>query len=167
MIQDNILKWYTDTVIRKKYNLQNYPIVEKQIKEKKVKLVFSISNVKIGIEMENLNDLNIIFNHFVCVEGEIPTEVIKNEVVKLNYEYWERAFTKHLEEDYPNILLENMSIEQIETVAWDGKITAFEEMNKDITNGNYTIYDEIETIESNNKEQDTEKSDEEEDDENE
>lgn len=48
MIQDNILKWYTDTVIRKKYNLQNYPIVEKQIKEKKVKLVFSISNVKLG-----------------------------------------------------------------------------------------------------------------------
>ncbi|WP_394290577.1 hypothetical protein [Fusobacterium necrophorum] len=72
-----------------------------------------------------------------------------------------------MEEDYPNILLENMSIEQIETVAWDGKITAFEEMNKDITNGNYTIYDEIETIENNNKEQDTEKSDEEEDDENE
>lgn len=68
MIQDNILKWYTDEIIRKKYNIDGWPIVEKNIKEDKIKLVFKIAAIKLSLEMDDLTDLNIIFNHFVYLQ---------------------------------------------------------------------------------------------------
>lgn len=40
MISDNILKWYTDEIIRSKYNVLGWALIEKQIKEDKTKLVF-------------------------------------------------------------------------------------------------------------------------------
>ena len=45
MISDNILKWYTDEIIRNKYNVLGWPLIEKQIKEVKTKcLGFETSN---------------------------------------------------------------------------------------------------------------------------
>ena len=35
MISDNILKWYTDEIIRSKYNVLGWSLIEKQIKEDK------------------------------------------------------------------------------------------------------------------------------------
>ena len=35
MISDNILKWYTDEILRDRYNIKGWDLIEKQIKEKK------------------------------------------------------------------------------------------------------------------------------------
>ena len=33
MISDNILKWYTDEILRDRYNIKGWDLIEKQIKE--------------------------------------------------------------------------------------------------------------------------------------
>ena len=49
MISDNILKWYTDEIIRSKYNVLGWALIEKQIKEDKTKLTLSqINNVNLN-----------------------------------------------------------------------------------------------------------------------
>ena len=53
MISDNILKWYTDEIIRSKYNVLGWSLIEKQIKEDKTKLVFETSNTKLSLEFKN------------------------------------------------------------------------------------------------------------------
>ena len=53
MISDNILKWYTDEIIRSKYNVLGWDLIEKQIKEDKTKLVFETSNTKFHWNLKN------------------------------------------------------------------------------------------------------------------
>ena len=62
MISDNILKWYTDEIIRSKYNVLGWSLIEKQIKEDKTKLVFETSNTKLSLEFKKLSETTIIFN---------------------------------------------------------------------------------------------------------
>ena len=71
MISDNILKWYTDEIIRSKYNVLGWSLVEKQIKEDKTKLVFETSNTKLSLEFKKLSETTIIFNNIVWKE-EVP-----------------------------------------------------------------------------------------------
>ena len=51
MISDNILKWYTDEIIRSKYNVLGWSLIEKQIKEDKAEQhriihEYNISNLR-------------------------------------------------------------------------------------------------------------------------
>lgn len=135
MIQDNILKWYTDEIIRKKYNIDGWPIVEKNIKEDRIKLVFEISAIKLSLEMKDLTDLNIIFNHFVC-NPEVPTRKSRGIHYKLDFNYWKEAFKKML----GNIKIEDMDLEDIRDLAIDAINLAFEEQEREETNNNLNLF---------------------------
>lgn len=137
MIQDNILKWYTDEIIRKKYNIDGWPIVEKNIKEDKIKLVFKVEAIKLSLEMENLTDLHIIFNHFVC-NPEVPTRKSKGINYKLDFNYWKTAFENML----GNMKIEDMDLEDIRDLAMDAISVAFDEQERVKTNNNLNLFDE-------------------------
>lgn len=135
MIQDNILKWYTDEIIRKKYNIDGWPIIEKNIKEDKIKLVFKIAAIKLSLEMDDLTDLNIIFNHFVC-NPEVPTRKSRGINYKLEFTYWKEAFENML----GNMKIEDMDLEDIRDLAIDAVNSAFEEQEKVKTNNNLNLF---------------------------
>ena len=123
MISDNILKWYTDEIIRSKYNVLGWALIEKQIKEDKTKLVFETSNTKLSLEFKKLSETTIIFNY---LEEAIWAEVFD-----------EKLLNKGLE-------LENMTIEEIETEAISCIKKAFERMASIKTNNNLSLFDEDE-----------------------
>lgn len=137
MISDNILKWYTDEILRDRYNIKGWDLIEKQIKEKKTKLVFETSNAKISLEFKDLSDTTIIFNNIVCKE-ERPKTKINGIEYYLEEAIWTEVFTERL----LNIGIElvNMTIEEIETTAIGCIEKAFERMKDIKTNGNMPLF---------------------------
>ena len=55
MISDNILKWYTDEIIRNKYNVLGWSLIEKQIKEDKTDEIEEEKHKKRGRKQKNQN----------------------------------------------------------------------------------------------------------------
>ena len=55
MISDNILKWYTDEIIRSKYNVLGWALIEKQIKEDKTDEIEEEKPKKRGRKQKNQN----------------------------------------------------------------------------------------------------------------
>ena len=149
MISDNILKWYTDEVIRSKYNVLGWSLIEKQIKEDKTKLVFETSNTKLSLEFKKLSETTIIFNNIVCKE-----EVTKTKINGVEYYLEEAIWAEVFDENLLNkgLELENMTIEEIETEAISFIEKAFENEPKVKvviyqsikTNNNLSLFDEDE-----------------------
>lgn len=144
MISDNILKWYTDEVIRSKYNVLGWSLIEKQIKEDKTKLVFETSNTKLSLEFKKLSETTIIFNNIVCKE-EVPKTKINGVEYYLEEAIWAEVFDEKLLNK--GLELENMTIEEIETEAISFIEKAFERMASIKTNNNLSLFDEDEIIE--------------------
>lgn len=141
MISDNILKWYTDEIIRNKYNVLGWPLIEKQIKEDKTKLVFETSNTKLSLEFKKLSETTIIFNNIVCKE-EVPKTKINGVEYYLEEAIWAEVFDEKLLNK--GLELENMTIEEIETEAISCIEKAFERMASIKTNNNLSLFDEDE-----------------------
>lgn len=141
MISDNILKWYTDEIIRNKYNVLGWPLIEKQIKEDKTKLVFETSNTKLSLEFKKLSETTIIFNNIVCKE-EKPKTKINGVEYYLEEAIWAEVFDEKLLNK--GLELENMTIEEIETEAISCIEKAFERMVSIKTNNNLSLFDEDE-----------------------
>lgn len=141
MISDNILKWYTDEIIRNKYNVLGWPLIEKQIKEDKTKLVFETSNTKLSLEFKKLSETTIIFNNIVCKE-EKPKTKINGVEYYLEEAIWAEVFDEKLLNK--GLELENMTIEEIETEAISCIEKAFERMASIKTNNNLSLFDEDE-----------------------
>lgn len=141
MISDNILKWYTDEIIRSKYNVLGWPLIEKQIKEDKTKLVFETSNTKLSLEFKKLSETTIIFNNIVCKE-EKPKTKINGVEYYLEEAIWAEVFDEKLLNK--GLELENMTIEEIETEAISCIEKAFERMASIKTNNNLSLFDEDE-----------------------
>ena len=139
MISDNILKWYTDEVLRDKYNIKGWDLIEKQIKEKKTKLVFETSNTKISLEFKDLSETTIIFNNMVCKE-ERPKTKINGVEYYLEEAVWTEVFTERLLNR--GIELADMTIEEIEATAIGCIEKAFERMASIKTNNNLSLFDE-------------------------
>ena len=141
MISDNILKWYTDEIIRSKYNVLGWSLIEKQIKEDKTKLVFETSNTKLSLEFKKLSETTIIFNNIVCKE-----EVAKTKINGVEYYLEEAIWAEVFDEKLLNkgLELENMTIEEIETEAISCIEKAFERMASIKTNNNLSLFDEDE-----------------------
>ncbi len=139
MISDNILKWYTDEIIRNKYNVLGWPLIEKQIKEDKTKLVFETSNTKLSLEFKKLSETTIIFNNIVCKE-EKPKTKINGVEYYLEEAIWAEVFDEKLLNK--GLELENMTIEEIETEAISCIEKAFERMASIKTNNNLSLFDE-------------------------
>lgn len=146
MISDNILKWYTDEIIRNKYNVLGWALIEKQIKEDKTKLVFETSNTKLSLEFKKLSETTIIFNNIVCKE-EKPKTKINGVEYYLEEAIWAEVFDEKLLNK--GLELENMTIEEIETEAISCIEKAFERMKDIKTNGNMPLFleEEIEEAE--------------------
>ena len=141
MISDNILKWYTDEIIRNKYNVLGWALIEKQIKEDKTKLVFETSNTKLSLEFKKLSETTIIFNNIVCKE-EKPKTKINGVEYYLEEAIWAEVFDEKLLNK--GLELENMTIEEIETEAISCIEKAFERMASIKTNNNLSLFDEDE-----------------------
>ena len=141
MISDNILKWYTDEIIRNKYNVLGWPLIEKQIKEDKTKLVFETSNTKLPLEFKKLSETTIIFNNIVCKE-EVPKTKINGVEYYLEEAIWAEVFDEKLLNK--GLELENMTIEEIEAEAISCIEKAFERMASIKTNNNLSLFDEDE-----------------------
>lgn len=141
MISDNILKWYTDEIIRSKYNVLGWALIEKQIKEDKTKLVFETSNTKLSLEFKKLSETTIIFNNIVCKE-EVPKTKINGVEYYLEEAIWAEVFDEKLLNK--GLELENMTIEEIETEAISCIEKAFERMASIKTNNNLSLFDEDE-----------------------
>ena len=141
MISDNILKWYTDEIIRSKYNVLGWSLIEKQIKEDKTKLVFETSNTKLSLEFKKLSETTIIFNNIVCKE-EKPKTKINGIEYYLEEAIWAEVFDEKLLNK--GLELENMTIEEIETEAISCIEKAFERMASIKTNNNLSLFDEDE-----------------------
>lgn len=141
MISDNILKWYTDEIIRSKYNVLGWPLIEKQIKEDKTKLVFETSNTKLSLEFKKLSETTIIFNNIVCKE-EKPKTKINGVEYYLEEAIWAEVFDEKLLNK--GLELENMTIEEIEKEAISCIEKAFERMVSIKTNNNLSLFDEDE-----------------------
>ena len=139
MISDNILKWYTDEIIRNKYNVLGWALIEKQIKEDKTKLVFETSNTKLSLEFKKLSETTIIFNNIVCKE-EKPKTKINGVEYYLEEAIWAEVFDEKLLNK--GLELENMTIEEIETEAISCIEKAFERMASIKTNNNLSLFDE-------------------------
>ena len=139
MISDNILKWYTDEIIRSKYNVLGWSLIEKQIKEDKTKLVFETSNTKLSLEFKKLSETTIIFNNIVCKE-EVPKTKINGVEYYLEEAIWAEVFDEKLLNK--GLELENMTIEEIETEAISCIEKAFERMASIKTNNNLSLFDE-------------------------
>lgn len=161
MISDNILKWDTDEIIRSKYNVLGWSLIEKQIKEDKTKLVFETSNTKLSLEFKKLSETTIIFNNIVCKE-EKPKTKINGVEYYLEEAIWAEVFDEKLLNK--GLELENMTIEEIEKEAISCIEKAFERMASIKTNNNLSLFDEdekndieeteiIEVIESGNSNQ--------------
>ena len=146
MISDNVLKWYTDEIIRSKYNVLGWALIEKQIKEDKTKLVFETSNTKLSLEFKKLSETTIIFNNIVCKE-EVPKTKINGVEYYLEEAIWAEVFDEKLLNK--GLELENMTIEEIETEAISCIEKAFERMKDIKTNGNMPLFleEEIEEAE--------------------
>ena len=145
MISVNILKWYTDEIIRSKYNVLGWSLIEKQIKEKKTKLVFETSNTKMSLEFKDLSETTIIFNNMVCKE-ERPKTKINGVEYYLEEAIWAEVFDEKLLNK--GLELENMTIEEIETTAISCIEKAFERMKNIKTNGNIPLFIEEEIEEA-------------------
>ena len=145
MISDNILKWYTDEIIRSKYNVLGWSLVEKQIKEDKTKLVFETSNTKLSLEFKKLSETTIIFNNIVCKE-EVPKTKINGVEYYLEEAIWAEVFTERLLNR--GIELADMTIEEIEATATGCIEKAFERMKDIKTNGNMPLFLEEEIEEA-------------------
>lgn len=141
MISDNILKWYTDEIIRSKYNVLGWSLIEKQIKEDKTKLVFETSNTKLSLEFKKLSETTIIFNNIVC-KKEVPKTKINGVEYYLEEAIWAEVFDEKLLNK--GLELENMTIEEIETEAISCIEKAFERMASIKTNNNLSLFDEDE-----------------------
>ena len=141
MISDNILKWYTDEIIRSKYNVLGWSLIEKQIKEDKTKLVFETSNTKLSLEFKKLSETTIIFNNIVCKE-EVPKTKINGVEYYLEEAIWAEVFDEKLLNK--GLELENMTIEEIEAEAISCIEKAFERMASIKTNNNLSLFDEDE-----------------------
>ena len=141
MISDNILKWYTDEIIRSKYNVLGWALIEKQIKEDKTKLVFETSNTKLSLEFKKLSETTIIFNNIVCKE-EVPKTKINGVEYYLEEAIWAEVFDEKLLNK--GLELENMTIEEIEKEAISCIEKAFERMASIKTNNNLSLFDEDE-----------------------
>ncbi|PHI05715.1 hypothetical protein [Fusobacterium polymorphum] len=141
MISDNILKWYTDEIIRSKYNVLGWSLIEKQIKEDKTKLVFETSNTKLSLEFKKLSETTIIFNNIVCKE-EVPKTKINGVEYYLEESIWAEVFDEKLLNK--GLELENMTIEEIETESISCIEKAFERMASIKTNNNLSLFDEDE-----------------------
>lgn len=141
MISDNILKWYTDEIIRNKYNVLGWSLIEKQIKEDKTKLVFETSNTKLSLEFKKLSETTIIFNNIVCKE-EKPKTKINGVEYYLEEAIWAEVFDEKLLNK--GLELENMTIEEIEKEAISCIEKAFERMASIKTNNNLSLFDEDE-----------------------
>ena len=141
MISDNILKWYTDEIIRSKYNVLGWALIEKQIKEDKTKLVFETSNTKLSLEFKKLSETTIIFNNIVCKE-ERPKTKINGVEYYLEEAIWAEVFDEKLLNK--GLELENMTIEEIEKEAISCIEKAFERMASIKTNNNLSLFDEDE-----------------------
>ena len=114
MISDNILKWYTDEIIRSKYNVLGWSLIEKQIKEDKTKLVFETSNTKLSLEFKKLSETTIIFNNIVCKE-EVPKTKINGVEYYLEEAIWAEVFDLSLfDEDEKNDIEEAEIVEVTE-----------------------------------------------------
>ena len=137
MISDNILKWYTDEIIRSKYNVLGWSLIEKQIKEDKTKLVFETSNTKLSLEFKKLSETTIIFNNIVCKEEAPKTNGVE---YYLEEAIWAEVFDEKLLNK--GLELENMTIEEIETEAISCIEKAFERMASIKTNNNLSLFDE-------------------------
>ena len=146
MISDNILKWYTDEIIRSKYNVLGWSLIEKQIKEDKTKLVFETSNTKLSLEFKKLSETTIIFNNIVCKE-EVPKTKINGVEYYLEEAIWAEVFDEKLLNK--GLELANMTIEEIEATAIGCIEKAFERMKDIKTNGNIPLFleEEIEEAE--------------------
>lgn len=145
MISDNILKWYTDEIIRSKYNVLGWALIEKQIKEDKTKLVFETSNTKLSLEFKKLSETTIIFNNMVCKE-ERPKTKINGVEYYLEEAVWTEVFTERLLNR--GIELADMTIEEIEATAIGCIEKAFERMKDIKTNGNMPLFLEEEIEEA-------------------
>ena len=145
MISDNILKWYTDEIIRSKYNVLGWSLIEKQIKEDKTKLVFETSNTKLSLEFKKLSETTIIFNNIVCKE-EVPKTKINGVEYYLEEAIWTEVFTERLLNR--GIELADMTIEEIEATAIGCIEKAFERMKDIKTNGNMPLFLEEEIEEA-------------------
>lgn len=145
MISDNILKWYTDEIIRSKYNVLGWSLIEKQIKEDKTKLVFETSNTKLSLEFKKLSETTIIFNNIVCKE-EVPKTKINGVEYYLEEAVWTEVFTERLLNR--GIELADMTIEEIEATAIGCIEKAFERMKDIKTNGNMPLFLEEEIEEA-------------------
>ena len=141
IISDNILKWYTDEIIRSKYNVLGWSLIEKQIKEDKTKLVFETSNTKLSLEFKKLSETTIIFNNIVCKE-ERPKTKINGVEYYLEEAIWAEVFDEKLLNK--GLELENMTIEEIEKEAISCIEKAFERMASIKTNNNLSLFDEDE-----------------------
>ena len=141
MISDNILKWYTDEIIRSKYNVLGWSLIEKQIKEDKTKLVFETSNTKLSLEFKKLSETTIIFNNIVCKE-EVPKNKINGVEYYLEEAIWAEVFDEKLLNK--GLELENMTIEEIEKEAISCIEKAFERMASIKTNNNLSLCNEDE-----------------------
>ena len=119
MISDNILKWYTDEIIRSKYNVLGWSLIEKQIKEDKTKLVFETSNTKLSLEFKKLSETTIIFNNIVCKE-EVPKTKINGVEYYLEEAIWAEVFDEKLLNK--GLELENMTIEEIEKIFKENRL---------------------------------------------
>ena len=139
MISDNILKWYTDEIIRSKYNVLGWSLIEKQIKEDKTKLVFETSNTKLSLEFKKLSETTIIFNNIVCKE-EVPKTKINGVEYYLEEAIWAEVFDEKLLNK--GLEIENMTIEEIEIEAISCIEKAFERMASIKTNNNLSLFDE-------------------------
>ena len=137
MISDNILKWYTDEILRDRYNIKGWSLIEKQIKEDQTKLVFETSNTKLSLEFKKLSETTIIFNNIVCKE-ERPKTKINGIEYYLEEAIWTEVFTERLLNI--GIELANMTIEEIETTAIGCIEKAFERMKDIKTNGNMSLF---------------------------
>lgn len=137
MISDNILKWYTDEVLRDRYNIKGWDLIEKQIKEKKTKLVFETSNTKMSLEFKELSETTMIFNNIVCKE-ERPKTKINGVEYYLEEAVWTEIFTERLLNR--GIELADMTIEEIEVTAIGCIEKAFERMKDIKTNGNMSLF---------------------------
>ena len=137
MISDNILKWYTDEVLRDRYNIKGWDLIEKQIKEKKTKLVFETSNTKMSLEFKDLSETTIIFNNMVCKE-ERPKTKINGVEYYLEEAIWTEVFTERLLNR--GVELTDMTIEEIEATAIGCIEKTFERMKDIKTNGNMPLF---------------------------
>lgn len=138
MIRDNILKWYTDEILRDKYNIIGWDLIEKQIKEDKTKLVFETSNTKMSLEFKKLNEFVIIFNHIICKE-ECPKTKINGIEYYLEESVWREFFCDRIAAKGTE--LEDMTMEEIEKEAIGCIDRALERMKEIKTNNNMSLFE--------------------------